>query len=98
MGATRSLVARVFLWEGVLVGAAGALAGLVLGLGACWVLGSTDLVTLPDVYSFHQRLPVQVGVLNVLAVAAVAVGLSTASAAFPAIRASGIDPVRGLAK
>lgn len=98
MGAPRSLVARVFLWEGVLVGSAGALAGLVLGLGACWILGSTDLVTLPDVYSFHQHLPVQVSPLNVAAVAAVAVGLSTASAALPAIRASGIDPVRGLTK
>ena len=96
MGASRGLIARVFLWEGVLVGTVGALLGLALGLAGCWVLGSTSLVRLPDVYSFHQHLPVSVSAFNVLAVAAVAVGLSTASAAFPAIRASGMDPVRGL--
>jgi lipoprotein-releasing system permease protein len=96
MGGTRGLVARVFLWEGVLVGGAGALIGMLLGLAGCWILGSTGLVTLPDIYAFHQHIPVRVDALNVLAVAAVAVGLSTASAAFPAVRASGMDPVRGL--
>ncbi len=96
MGATRSLVARVFLWEGVLVGSTGAAIGLALGLAGCWVLGSTGLVTLPDVYAFHEHIPVKVSGLNVAVVAAVAVGLSTASAAFPALRASGMDPVRGL--
>ncbi|MFO7950747.1 MAG: FtsX-like permease family protein [Candidatus Fermentibacteraceae bacterium] len=96
MGATRSLVAKVFLWEGMLVGGTGAAIGLALGLAGCWVLGSTGLVTLPDVYSFHQHIPVEVDAINVAAVAAVAVGLSTASAAFPALRASGMDPVRGL--
>jgi len=96
MGATRSLVARVFLWEGVLVGGTGAVIGLALGLGGCWVLGSTGLVTLPDVYSFHQHIPVEVDAINLAAVATVAVGLSTVSAAFPALRASGMDPVKGL--
>jgi lipoprotein-releasing system permease protein len=96
MGASRGLVLRIFLWEGVLVGLAGVLTGLALGLASCWVLGSTDLVTIPDVYSFHQKLPVQVSPASVIAVCLSAFGLSLVSGAFPALKAASLDPVNGL--
>lgn len=96
MGASRALVLKIFLWEGVFVGLAGVLTGLALGLTACWVLGSTSLVRIPDVYSFHQNLPIRVVPANVIAVCLSAFGLSLVSSAFPALKAASLDPVDGL--
>ena len=96
IGAGRGLILRVFLWEGLLVGLAGVGFGLVLGLGGCIVLSGTDLITLPDVYSFHEHLPVRVNITDVAAVALAALAISTASAFVPARRAALLDPVDGL--
>ena len=96
MGAQNGLVLRVFLWEGLLVGLVGVVLGLVLGLAGCYVLSSTDLIALPDVYSFHEHIPVKVAPQDVAAVAIAAMFLSVASAFVPARRASALNPIRGL--
>jgi len=96
MGATGRLVLSVFLWEGALVGLVGVGAGLLLGLTGCWLIGSTGILTLPDVYSFHERIPVSVIPLNIAAVCAASLLLSLASAALPAIKAASLDPLKGL--
>ncbi|MBD3368851.1 FtsX-like permease family protein [Candidatus Fermentibacteria bacterium] len=96
MGATGRLVLEVFLWQGILVGAVGVAAGLLLGLAGCWALHNTGLVSLPDVYSFHQQLPVAVAVPNLVIISLVAMALSVLSAAFPAFKAARLDPVKGL--
>ncbi len=98
MGAERRLIMRVFLWEGVLVGTVGEAAGVALGLAGCWVLGSTDLVHLPDVYSFHENMPLRMSLVNILMISAAAMVLSVASGVVPAVRAASLDPIRGLRK
>jgi lipoprotein-releasing system permease protein len=96
MGAARRLILRVFLWEGVLVGIVGVTAGVILGLAGCYVLGYTDLIHLPDVYSFHENMPLRISSLNILAISAAAMVLSIASGIVPAVRAASLDPVKGL--
>jgi lipoprotein-releasing system permease protein len=98
MGAARRLIMKVFLWEGVLVGTVGVAVGVILGLAGCWVLGSTGLVHLPDVYSFHENMPMKISVASILVTAAAAMILSVASGVVPAVRAASMDPVRGLRK
>jgi lipoprotein-releasing system permease protein len=96
MGARNRLIFRIFLWEGVLVGALGVLIGLAIGLIGCWVIGSTNLLELPDVYSFHEHIPVRVSLGDTLPVAMVALLLSIVSGVLPAMKAARLDPVRGL--
>jgi len=96
MGARNRLIFRIFLWEGVLVGALGVLIGLALGLAGCWVIGGTHLLRLPDVYSFHERIPVRVSPSDTVTVCAVAFLLSIVSGILPAMKAARIDPVKGL--
>jgi lipoprotein-releasing system permease protein len=51
MGASRGAVARIFMFQGTVIGAAGTLAGAVLGWGACLVLDRYRLIRVPqDVY------------------------------------------------
>jgi lipoprotein-releasing system permease protein len=98
MGAARRLIMKVFLWEGVLVGTVGIVAGVALGLAGCWVIGSTDLVHLPDVYSFHENMPLRMSFVNILIISTAAMALSVLSGVIPAVRAASLDPVRGLCK
>jgi lipoprotein-releasing system permease protein len=96
MGAGRRLVLSVFVWEGVLVGLAGMAAGLALGLFGCWIIGGAGILTLPDVYSFHEHIPVSVIPLNIVVICASSFLLSLSSAVIPAMKAASLDPLRGL--
>lgn len=96
MGAGNRLIFWIFLWEGVLVGALGVILGLSLGLAGCWVIGGTGLLELPDVYSFHEHIPVRISSGGTLLVGLVAFLLSLASGILPAMKAARLDPVRGL--
>jgi len=46
MGADRRLIRRIFLFEGLLVTTIGAMSGLILGAGVCWVQQTFGLVKL----------------------------------------------------
>ncbi len=96
MGAERKLILKVFLWEGMLVGLTGAAAGIALGLAGCWAIGSTGLIQIPDVYSFHDSFPMKVSPTAVLAAGGAAVLISLLAAVIPAARAASLDPVEGL--
>ena len=96
MGAGRKLILKVFLWEGMLVGLTGALSGIILGITGCWLIGSTGIIHLPDVYSFHDHFPMKISVAGIMAAGGVAVLISLLAALVPALRASALDPVEGL--
>lgn len=96
MGAGRGLLMKVFLWEGMLVGITGALSGIALGLFGCWLIASTGIVQLPDVYSFHDTFPMKVTPVPVITAGVSAVLISLLAAFIPAWKASGLDPVKGL--
>jgi len=98
IGGSEKLISRIFLWEGAFVGITGALLGVALGLLGCHILASTGIVSLPDVYSFHDNLPVRVSPGNVIAACAAAVLMSLLSAMIPAGRAASLDPATVLRK
>ena len=62
MGAHRSQIRTIFLWQGVAIGACGTLVGLVLGYGFAWTAGTLHWIPLdPQVYAvsyvpFHPNL------------------------------------------
>ncbi len=96
MGANNMLIFSIFLWEGIIVGIAGIILGLFFGLTGCWLIGSTSLINLPDVYSFHQNIPVRISLLRTAVVGIIAFLLSLLSGIVPAMKAAGLDPVKGL--
>lgn len=93
LGAGAGTVLRVFLYEGLLIGALGTGLGVVLGLSLIGILRRYPFVRLPgDVY-FIERLPVLPEAGDFMAVIAATVGLCLAAALYPAWRASRLDPV-----
>lgn len=96
LGATRSGVMLLFVIEGAVVGAIGAIAGVVVGLAACFVGNYYKLVSLPaDVYSI-SNVPLITRPAEMLLAALIAFALSVLATIYPARAASRMRPVEAL--
>jgi len=96
LGATRSGVMLVFVIEGAVVGAIGAIAGVLLGLALCFIGNHYKLVSLPaDVYSI-SNVPLNAHLTEALVAALIAFGLSVLATIYPARNAARMRPVEVL--
>jgi len=96
LGATRTGVMLLFIIEGAVVGAIGAIAGVLLGLTACFVGNYYKLVSLPaDVYSI-SNVPLTAHPSETLLAALIAFVLSVLATIYPARAASRMRPVEAL--
>lgn len=96
LGATRTGVMLLFIIEGAVVGAIGAIAGMLLGLLACLVGNYFQLVSLPaDVYSI-SNVPLNATFSETLLAALVAFVLSVLATIYPARAAARLRPVEAL--
>lgn len=96
MGASPTMVRRIFLVEGALIGGSGVAAGVLLGLLISWVIANFKIVELPaDIY-YLSRVPVDVRAGDVAAVACMGLLLSLLATLYPAARAAKSDPVEAI--
>ena len=96
LGATRTGVMLLFVIEGAVVGAIGAIAGVVVGLAACLIGNHYKLVSLPaDVYSI-SNVPLITRPTEMLLAALIAFALSVLATIYPARAASRMRPVEAL--
>ncbi|MBV9926534.1 MAG: ABC transporter permease [Acidobacteria bacterium] len=96
VGARARSVTLLFVIEGALIGAAGALSGVVLGLAACWAADRFRLVRLPpDVYSL-SAVPLHPHASDVLAAALAAFAVSLLATLYPALQAARVRPAEVL--
>ena len=96
LGATRSGVMLVFVIEGAVVGAIGAISGVLLGLVLCFIGNHYKLVSLPaDVYSI-SNVPLNAHLSEALVAALIAFGLSVLATIYPARNAARMRPVEVL--
>lgn len=96
MGASQGSIRRLFVLEGVSIGAVGMAIGTLLGLTLCWLLERYKFIKLPgDVY-FIDSLPVRVEVGDVLMIEAAVLALSVLATLLPAWWASNFDPVEAI--
>ena len=104
MGAGQGAILRIFFMAGASIGAAGTLAGLLVGVLFCtfiaeiqqfveWVTGAT--VFSADVY-FLAHIPAKIDWSEVVTVTFWALLMSVLATLPPAWRASRLDPVEGL--
>jgi lipoprotein-releasing system permease protein len=96
MGMTDGQVLRVFLLQGMAIGALGTLLGTGLGLSICWILYRFEIVEIPaDIY-FIERLPVTVNPLDVLMIVGVSLLIALVATIYPALQASRLQPVEAI--
>ena len=93
MGASARSIMSIFMFQGILVGVIGTIAGLSSGLGLCHLLSRYKFINLPSDVYYISKLPVQVSVSDVSIVAAAAVVISFLATLYPAWYASRLNPV-----
>jgi lipoprotein-releasing system permease protein len=95
VGSSDGAIMRIFITEGVMIGAIGTVFGVVTGLaltlGLLWFGVRLD----PDVY-YVDRLPINVDPVDYMFVALAALAITTIATIYPALAASRLRPVDGI--
>jgi lipoprotein-releasing system permease protein len=93
MGARREQIRKIFLWQGISIGATGTLGGLVIGYAFSFVAGSYHLIPLdPQVYAVPY-VPFHPSLMDGVWITTIAMGISIAATILPARAAVRLLPV-----
>jgi lipoprotein-releasing system permease protein len=95
MGAGVPSVMKIFVAEGVIIGAVGTAFGLILGYGTCLLIDRVGIPLDPEVY-YISNLPVLIEPAQFALAALGALLLSYLATIFPATKAARLRPVDGL--
>ncbi len=96
MGADSRSIARIFVYEGLMLGVGGTLTGAIIGIGICAIQLRWQILRLPpDVY-FISVFPVDLRWADILVIVAAALVISLVAAVYPARRAAALHPVEAI--
>jgi lipoprotein-releasing system permease protein len=95
LGASDRAVLRVFMLEGVIIGAIGTVFGVVTGLALTLGMKHFGIRLDPEVY-YVDRLPISVEFSDFTLVALAAMLITTLATVYPALAASRLRPVEGI--
>jgi len=96
MGCTNASVMKIFMFEGLVVGAVGVVLGSVFGYLLCWIQKSFNIISLPSEIYFISSLPVDMRPLDFILVASAAMLLTFLATVYPARRAAQLSPVEAI--
>ena len=93
LGATRTSIIRIFMFEGILVGLLGTVAGVLIGVAVCLLQIRYSLFPLDPTVYIIPAIPVELRWTDFLAVVLASMTLSTLASLYPARRAASLLPV-----
>ncbi len=93
MGATRKSIMRVFVYQGLVAGTVGTVAGITIGVVLCVAQQQFGLISLPSEIYFISSLPVRMQPMDFILISVTSVALSFAATLYPAWRAGRLYPV-----
>ena len=96
MGATSASIMKIFMYEGIIIGLIGTGLGCVLGYTVGFLQLRYKLISLPaDVYIINS-LPIQMHLVDFVAISLVALLLCFLASVYPAFKASRLYPVEAI--
>jgi lipoprotein-releasing system permease protein len=96
MGATRRSIMRIFILEGLIIGAIGTALGLALGFLLTAILKKYEFIKLPSDVYYISTLPVKIETLDVALIAGATILISFLATLYPSWQASRLDPVEAI--
>ena len=95
-GATPRSIMKIFMLQGVMIGIIGAVSGVILGLGVCWLANTYKLVSIPaEIYSI-SFVTLKIRVVPCALIALLALVISFLATLYPARSAAKVQPVEAL--
>ncbi|GAB3301878.1 FtsX-like permease family protein [Hymenobacter tenuis] len=91
MGASTRTIRNIFLLEGAIVAQVGAITGLVLGVGICWIQQTFHVVSMGMATSVVDSYPVKMQFADVMLTGLAIVFITIAVSIRPALNASRLD-------
>lgn len=88
-------IVKIFLSEGLQIGIAGGVLGLVSGLAWCLFIEKVGIKLDPQVY-YIPALPVRIVPLQTILAVVIAILVTFLASVYPALKASQVEPVEGL--
>jgi lipoprotein-releasing system permease protein len=96
MGLTARQVLRVFILQGVVIGAVGSVLGLIGGLSLVWLLDRYQFIEIPGDIYFIDRLPVALDLGDIGLILVASVVISFLATIYPARQAARLLPVEAI--
>jgi lipoprotein-releasing system permease protein len=96
LGMSGPRIKKIFVYQGITVGAFGGIVGCFLGFVLCYIQLKFHLISLPAEYYFISALPVKMQFLDFVSVGFAAFSLSFLATLYPATRASRLNPVEAI--
>lgn len=96
MGSTNTSIMKIFMFEGLVVGAVGIVLGSAFGYLLCRIQRSFNIISLPSEIYFISSLPVDMRPLDFILVAVAAMILTFLATVYPARRAAQLSPVEAI--
>ncbi len=88
MGVNKKSVLKIFMFEGILVGAIGTLAGMTIGLLVCYLQIEYNFYPLDSSKYIISALPIEIRATDILAIGGMAMFLAFVASLYPAKRAA----------
>jgi lipoprotein-releasing system permease protein len=96
MGANEKSILKIFMYEGLLIGTVGTIAGAVLGYFVCYLQLKYNIYPLDPTQYKIDSLPLQVRVTDFFFIAGASMLLSFFASLLPARRAAKVDPLEAI--
>jgi lipoprotein-releasing system permease protein len=96
MGATKTSILKIFMFEGVIIGIIGTILGNILGYSIGYLQIKFKLISLdPDIYVI-SALPIKMYFIDFLAISGISLLLCFAASLYPAYKAANLFPVEAI--
>lgn len=96
LGMKRSGILRIFLSQGILLGAVGTSSGCLLGFAVCWLQSTYKIISLKGEIYFLDAVPIEFSVWHYALVVSVSMFFCVLATLIPSLIASRIQPLRAL--
>ncbi len=95
-GSTPKSITRIFLYQGTIIGVAGTVLGMAIGIATCWLANRFRWVSIPAEFYAISSVTLNVRAVDCLIVAAIAIAICMLATIYPARLAARVVPVEAL--
>lgn len=96
MGFSKFSIAKIFFYEGLIVGLMGAVLGIFTGLSISLILKYFDIFKLPKGVYYVDRLPISILPQDIFLVSVCAFAITVLAAIYPAYQVSKLNPLEAI--